>query len=72
MGNNVQISKRLFHALYRFHVVGVRSEAAYIKAELEDKMNRNAKRVLYTQAKTGDTSEARATALRVYQNLQKR
>jgi hypothetical protein len=72
MGNNVQISKKLFNALYRYHVTGDNSETAYIKAELEDKMKRNTKRILYTEAKTGDTEEIREQAFHVYRNLQKR
>lgn len=72
MGNNVQISKKLFNALYRYHVTGDNSEAIYIKEELEDKMNRNTRRILYTKARTGDTEEIRKQAFHVYQNLQKR
>ena len=72
MGNNVQISKKLFNALYRYHVNGDNSEATYIKEELEDKMSRNTRRILYTEARTGDTEEIRKQAFSVYQNLQKR
>ena len=41
MGNNVQISKSLFNALYRYHVCNDTGDAVYIKAELEEKMNRH-------------------------------
>lgn len=72
MGKNLLISKKLFNALCRYHVTGDQRESAYIKAELEDKMKRNAKRIVYTEAKTGETEEIREQAFCVYQNLQKR
>ena len=55
MGNNVQISKSLFNALYRYHVCNDTGDAVYIKAELEEKMNRHIGRIMYGQAKTGTT-----------------
>ena len=72
MGENLLISKKLFNALCRYHVTGDQSEVEYIKAELEEKMHRNAKRIVYTEAKTGKTQEIRDQAFCVYQNLQKR
>jgi len=72
MGKNVLISKKLFNALCKYHVTGDQSEYAFIKTELEDKINRNTRRILYTEAKTGDTKEIREQAFSVYQSLQKR
>lgn len=72
MGKNVLISKKLFNALCRYHVTGDQSESAFIKEELEDKMNRNTRRILYTEVRTGDTKEIREQAFSVYQNLKKR
>lgn len=37
MGNNVQISKSLFNALYRYHVCNDTGDAVYIKDELKEK-----------------------------------
>ena len=47
MGNNVQISKSLFNALYRYHVCNDTGDAVYIKDELEEKMNRHIGRIMY-------------------------
>jgi len=68
----IRISKTLFNALYRYHLCNDESCTDFIKAELEDKMNRHTRRIVYTQAKTGETEEARGIAFSVYQNLQKR
>ena len=68
----IRISKTLFNALYHYHLCNDESRTDFIKAELEDKMNRHTRRIAYTQAKTGDTEEAREIAFSVYQNLQKR
>ena len=68
----IRISKILFNALYQYHLCNDESCTDFIKAELEDKMNRHTRRILYTQAKTGTTEEIREAALEVYQNLQKR
>lgn len=68
----IRISKTLFNALYQYHLCNDESRTEFIKAELEDKMNRHTRRIAYTQAKTGATEAARGTALQVYQNLQKR
>ncbi len=68
----IRISKTLFNALYQFHLCNDKSRADFIKAELEDKMNRHTRRIVYMQAKTGDKEEARGNAFTVYQNLQKR
>ena len=72
MGNNVQISKSLFNALYRYHVCNDTGDAVYIKAELEEKMNRHIGRIMYGQAKTGTTEEIRNTAMMADKSLQKR
>ena len=72
MGNNVQISKSLLNALYRYHVCNDAGDAVYIKAELEEKMNRHIGRIMYRQAKTGATEEIRYTAMLAYKSLQKR
>ena len=72
MGNNVQISKSLLNALYRYHVGNDTGDAVYIKAELEEKMNRHIGRIMYGQAKNGATEEIRNTAMMAYKNLQKR
>ena len=68
----IRISKSLFNALYRYHLCNDESCTDFIKAELEDKMNRHTRRIVYTQAKTGETEVARENAFIVYQNLQKR
>lgn len=68
----IRISKTLFNALCQYHLRNDKSRTVFIKAELEDKMNRHTRRIIYTQAKTGDTEEARENAFSVYQNLQKR
>lgn len=72
MGKDIRISKGLFNALYRYHICEEQSDEAFIKRELEDKMYRNAKRILYSQHKTGETEEARQNAITIYQELQKR
>lgn len=72
MGKNVQISKALLNALYRYHVCGDKSDATYIKDELADKMNRHLGRIMYGQAKTGETEEIRNNAMMAYKKLQKR
>lgn len=72
MGNNVQISKRLFNALYQYHVCHVHGEASYIERELADKMKRHTSRILYGQHKTGASEDIRKASLDTYQELQKR
>lgn len=69
---DIRISKTLFNALCQYHLRNDKSRTAFIKAELEDKMNRHTKRILYAQAKTGTTDEIREAAFEVYKNLQKR
>lgn len=68
----IRISKTLFNALCQYHLRNDKSRTDFIKVELEDKMNRHTRRIIYTQSKTGATEEVREKALQVYQNLQKR
>lgn len=68
----IRISKALFNALYQYHLCNDERHTDFIKDELEDKMNRHTKRILYTQTETGTTEAARQAALQVYQSLQKR
>ena len=68
----IRISKTLFNALCQYHLRNDESRTVFIKTELEDKMNRHTRRIVYTQAKTGETEDARENAFIVYQNLQKR
>ena len=65
-------NKKLFNALCQYHLHQDESEMDFIKAELEEKMVRNTRRIMYSQAKTGATKEVREKAMEVYQNLQKR
>ncbi len=68
----VRITKALFNALYQYHISNDMSKRDFIKEELTEKMNRHTRRILYTQAKSGDAEEVREKAFGVYKNLQKR
>lgn len=72
MGKNIQISKSLFNALYRYHVLNDRSEESYIRDELASKMSSHVRRVMYSQYKIGKTAEIREQSFEVYKEMQSR
>ena len=55
--SEIRITKKLFNALCQYHLHQDESEIDFIKAELEEKMVRNTRRIMYSQAKTGATKE---------------
>ena len=58
MGDDIQVSKKLFNALYRYHVCGQREEELLIKEQLAEKMERHIKRIVYTQVKRKDVKRS--------------
>lgn len=62
----VQISKKLFTALVRYHLLESGEEQGLIKKELETKLDSLARREVYTKYKTADTEAEKEKARQEY------
>ena len=62
----VQISKELFTALVKYHLLEMNEEQNLIKKELKEKLDLLVKRDIYTKYKTASTEEEKEEARQEY------
>lgn len=64
--SQVQIPKKLFMELVRYHLAEIDADEDYIKAELQRKVNSLANRERYSRAMTAGTDQERRDLLQEY------
>lgn len=66
MQKTVQIPKKLFLELIRYHLGEIPADEAYIKQELQKKLQALASRERYSQAITAGSDQERRDLLQIY------